>query len=243
MFRLAIASLAFSLVGCVAADGAGDEAIYISKAVAANESCSFESSESEPFIGHGVISAFSPAPYLIFPQMKSRITTVDASQQESKTIQIRGARVNLDFKDSAVGALVSSENKKFQTLFSGPLAPNSGSATDGIFELIPDGALAAIAAGKLPGDDFETEVVGKIVVFGDLAGSEVTSQEFQFPVTICTNCVLGNVRTGGTFPPCPMAGGIRLGNACNPYQDGVVDCCTDTENNNQLVCPGIAAQN
>lgn len=243
MFRLATTSLAVLLVGCIAADGAGDEAIYISKAVAANETCSFESSDNEPFIGHGVISAFSPAPYLIFPQMKSRITTTDSSQQELKTIQIRGARVNLDFKDAAVGALVSADNKKFQTLFSGPLSPNAGSTTDGIFELIPDGALAAIAAGKRPGDDFETEVVGKIVVFGDLTGNEVTSQEFQFPVTICTNCVLANVRAGGTFPPCPMVGTIRPGNACNPYQDGVVDCCVDEANNNELVCPGVAGQN
>ncbi|MGE0401550.1 MAG: hypothetical protein AB7T06_32915 [Kofleriaceae bacterium] len=208
--------------------------------MAPNDECSFDSSEGEPFIGHGVINVFSTNPYLIFPQMKSRITTTDNSQLEQRTIQIRGARVTLDFKDSAVGSLVSAPNKKFSTLFSGPLAPNSGSATDGIFTLIPDEALAEIAAGKTTADDFETEVVGKIVVYGDLAGDEVTSQEFQFPVTICTKCVFGNMTGGGVIPTCPLPA-ARAGNACNPYQDGVVDCCLDATANNELVCPGYVA--
>jgi hypothetical protein len=241
MVRLVLASLAFSLIGCIAADGAGDEAIYISKAVAPNDSCSFDSTEGEQYIGHGLITVFSPEPYLIFPQLKSRIITTVATEQEAKTIQIHGARVTLEFPDEAVGNLVAAENKKFQTLFSAPLAPNSGSITDAMFELIPDGALKSIAAGKTPGQEFETEVIAKLVVFGDLSGDEVTSQEFQFPVTVCANCVLGN-GVGG-FPACPMATAPRAGNACNPYQDGVVDCCVDAAN--KLQCPGVvaAAQN
>ena len=240
MFRLAIASFAFSsLVGCLAADGAGDEAIYISKALAPNDTCTFNSSESEPFIGHGVISVISPAPYLIFPQMKSRIVTADASEQEQKTIQIRGARVTLEFKDTAIGNLVSADNKKFQSLFTAPLAPNAGSVTDGMFELIPDGALASIAASKAGDPNFETEVVGKIPVFGNLAGDEVTSQEFQFPVTICSNCVTAAFGLAA-FPTCPVMSSGRAGNACNPWQDGVVDCCTQ---DGSLVCPAPVAQN
>jgi hypothetical protein len=234
MFRLATTSLAVLLVGCIAADGAGDEAIYISKAVAVGESCSFNSSQAEPFIGHGLISVFSPAPYMLFPQMKSRITTTDSSQMDQKTIQIRGGRVNLDFKDPAVAALVSADNKKFQTLFSAPLAPNAGSVTDGMFELVPEGALREIADGMGGTADFETEVVGKLVVFGDLAGSEVTSQEFQFPVTICANCITVNAGL------CPLPEAGRQGNACNPFQDGIVDCCETTDG---LICPGIVAQN
>jgi len=238
MFRLAIASVVFSLVGCIAADGAGDEAIYISKALGANDDCTFTSSESEAFIGHGMITAFSPAPYVIHPQMKSRIIA-EPSEMDQKTIQIRGARVNLDFKDSEVGALVDAKNKKFQTLFSAPLAPNSGSVTDGIFELIPDGALASIADSIPEGEVFETEVVGKIVVFGDLAGDEVTSQEFQFPVTICSNCVLAAFGQPD-FPTCPVMAAGRQGNACNMFQDGVVDCCR--ESTGGLVCPAVVAQ-
>lgn len=236
MFRLATASIAFSLVGCLAADGAGDEAIYIAKALAANDECTFTSSESEQFIGHGFITVFSPQPYLIHPQMRSRITAA-AGETDQKTIQIHGARVNLDFKDPDVGNLVDANNKKFQTLFSAPLAPNTGSVTDGTFELIPEGALASIAASLGADEDIETEVVGKIVVFGDLAGDEVTSQEFQFPVTICSNCVTASFGMP-TFPTCPVMTAGRQGNACNPFQDGTVDCC---QGPNGIECPAPVA--
>ncbi|MFN0248254.1 MAG: hypothetical protein ACKV2T_15285 [Kofleriaceae bacterium] len=234
MFRLALTSLAFPLFGCLAADGAGDEAIYIAKAVAASgESCSFSSSPDSPFIGHGLITAFSPAPYLIHPQLRSKVSD---SAGADKTIQIHGARISLDFQDDAIDDLVDSRHKKFQSLFSAPLAPNEGSATDTSFTLVPEGALEAIAATIGTGEDFETEVVGKIVVYGDLAGDEVTSQEFRFPVTICSNCVTVNRGT------CPLPAGttVRAGNACNPFQDGVVDCCSLPEG---ILCPAVVAQN
>ena len=236
MVRLVLASLVVPLVGCVAADGAGDEAIYVTKALAANDDCSFSASENAQYIGHGVITAFSPAPYLIHPQLKSRVTTTDSSQQDLKTIQIRGARVNLEFKDASVGARVTAAHKKFETLFSAPLAPNAGSVTDTTFEMIPEGALASIAASIGPTDDFATEVVGKLVVYGDLAGDEVVSQEFQFPVTICSNCITVNLGTC----PLPATTSIRAGNACNVFQDGIVDCC---DTGSGLLCPGIKAQN
>jgi hypothetical protein len=240
MFRLALASLLFPVFGCLAADGAGDEAIYVVKALAATDDCSFTASTDAPFIGHGIITVFSPSPYLIHPQLKSRITTTTASEQDLKTIQIRGARVNLDFKDSAIGNLVDDENKRFQTLFTAPLAPNAGSVTNTSFELIPEGALASIAASA-GADGVETEVVGKLVVFGDLAGEEVTSQEFQFPVTICSNCVTAAFGLAA-YPTCPVMAAGRQGNACNPFQDGVVDCCVDS--NNDVVCPApVSLQN
>jgi hypothetical protein len=237
MFRLAIASLAFPLLGCVAADGAGDEAMYIAKAVAAGgESCSFSSSPDSAFIGHGVITLASPAPYLIHPQVRSKITGAIGSD---RTIQIRGARITLDFKDAAIGDLVADEHKKFQALFSAPLAPNEGSATDTTFPLIPEGAIAAIRTSMGNVENFETEVVGKIVVFGTLAGDEVTSQEFQFPVTLCTNCIIEAFGLPD-FPSCPVADAGRQGNACNPFQDGTVDCCV---NGGFLECPAPVQEN
>lgn len=239
MFRLALASLVFPLVGCVAADGAGDEAIYVVKAVAANDSCSFSATDTEPYIGHGEINVFSPNPYLIYPQLRSRIVTSNAAEQEMKTIQVHGARVTLDFKDKTIGSVVSAANKKFQTLFTAPLAPNEGSVTDTRFELIPDGALAEIAASVGPGEKLDTEVVASLVVFGDLAGDEVVSQAFQFPVTICSDCVIGNLAPNGTLPACPLTS-ARAGNACNPYQDGIVDCCLQ---DGALVCPGAVPNN
>lgn len=236
MFRLALASLAFTLVGCLAADGAGDEAIFISKAVASGDECRFDSSESSPFIGHGQIYVGSPYAYRLHPQMVSRIEALPAETLQ-KTILIRGARVELDFADDAVGNAVPAAQKKFTSLFSAPLDPNGG-ITDGAFDAIPEGALAAMldVAGT---SNFETEVTVRLTVFGDLAGDEVTSQVFQFPVTVCSNCVVSAFGLAA-FPTCPVPETyeVRQGNACNPFQDGVVDCCV---NGTDVMCPAPVA--
>jgi len=168
----------------------------------------------------------------LHPQLKSRITAGDGDTVQ-KTIQIRGARVNLEFADADVGAAVPAEQKKFQSLFTGPLAP--GGLTDATFEVLPEGALAAIFPFAQGIENFETEVIAKVVVFGDLFGDEVTSQEFRFPITVCSNCVVNVLADSQGMPlTCPVAATARQGNACNPYQDGVVDCC---ESGDGIVCP------
>jgi hypothetical protein len=57
-------------------------------------------------------------------------------------------------------------------------------------------------------------------------------------VTVCNNtqglCVV--VDNG----VCPFTGTPRTGNACNIFQDGVVDCCRDATTNN-LICPAPVA--
>ncbi len=231
MFRLAIASLAFGLVGCLAEDGAGDEAIFISKAVAASDDCSFSSTESEPFIGHGQIYIGSPLAYRFHPQMISRIDALPGETVQ-KTILIHGARVELEFADSSVGTAVPANQKKFTSLFSAPLAPNGG-ITDGGFDIIPEGALAAMFPLANSSENFEAEVIAKVTVFGDLAGEEVTSQVYRFPVTVCENCITAAFGLPA-FPTCPVMAPGRQGNACNPFQDGIVDCCV---NGGNLECP------
>ena len=235
MSRLATLVLGSSLlVGCVASDGAGDEGMYIQKAIATTaDSCAFSSTDAEAFIGHGTIYVGSPNSYLLHPQVKSRITTTSDLETTQKTIQIRGARVNLEFADSEVGAAVPAAQKKFQSLFTGPLAPNGG-ITDATFEVLPEDALASIFPLAEGNPRFETEVIAKVTVFGDLAGDEVTSQEFRFPITVCSDCVVN------VMGACPMTATGRQGNACNPYQDGVVDCCTTADG---ITCPGTVGQN
>jgi hypothetical protein len=102
--------------------------------------------------------------------------------------------------------------------------------------MIPRGALESIRTSMGGVENFATEVVGKIVVFGTLAGDEVTSQEFQFPVTICTDCIVVNAG------PCPLPADttVRSGNSCNVFQDGVVDCCATADG---LFCPAYVAEN
>lgn len=232
-----------ALGGCAADNG--DEGIFITSNVVPDDGCTFTASAAEPFLTHGTYSVFSRDGYRFHPQMKSKITAT-AAQENMRTIIVEGARVTLSFPDESVftaaqqEALRSSGVMRFTSLFSAPLSPNGGLA-DGAFDLITpallDELVAAKGAGILAADapSFRAEVVATVVVYGDMSGEEITSQEFQYPVTICNDCV---VRELGA---CPLPVGTMItntGNVCNPYQDGTVDCCRTGAD---VVCPAQVA--
>ncbi len=217
-------ALALSLGACTA--GNGDEAILITKNVVAGDGCSFSSASGEAALLHGTISAYSPSGYRLHPQMLSRITAREGFEDQ-RTILTKGAHVDITFADTSLAGVGGGALTKFDSLFSAPLSPNGG-VTDGAFEAVPAALIDAIRTSKGTAT-FRTELIVKATVFGEMAGDEVTSNEFQFPVTVCNDCVLN------TIGACPsMAELANTGNPCNPFQDGVVDCCMSGAN---LVCP------
>lgn len=225
-------TLALAVSACAAENGG--EAIFLSKNVAPGAGCSFMASATEQFTAHGTFSMFATKGYRMYPQMISQITATEA-QAQARTIQLRGARVDLSFSDPALTGFPS-ELTHFQSLFSAPLPPNGGIA-DGAFELIPAELAKMVAAAKgvtmTSTEHVRVEAIAKVVVYGDLAGDEVVSQEFQFPVTLCNDCVTKNLGN------CPLPFDtvlVNAANACNAFQDGTVDCCTS---NNELVCPAV----
>ncbi|MEO7095079.1 MAG: hypothetical protein ABI175_17600, partial [Polyangiales bacterium] len=126
----------------------------------------------------------------------------------------------LETTDPALAG-ISADLKKFDSRFAAPLAPNGG-ITDGEFIGISEAFLDAVAAAK-GSAPFETEVIVHVVVYGDLAGSEVTSQAWQFPVTVCNTCVVNVLGT------CPLPAGTTVADGrgtCSMFQDGFVDCCS-----------------
>lgn len=237
--QLLALSLAAALGACVADNG--DEGIFITKNVVPGEGCTFSASESSAFLSHGTWSALSPVGYRFNPQMKSRISAL-ADQEDQRTIITRGARVDIEFGDPNLAAkldlaaLEANGVTKFESLFSAPIAPNGG-ITDAGFDLITRrliDEIAAVEPALLSGTPFRTEIIASAVVYGHMSGAEVTSQPFRFPVTLCNDCVVNVIGA------CPVAGDVepRAGNPCNPYQDGVVDCCTSGED---VICPAIVA--
>lgn len=229
--------LTVALGACVAENG--DEGIFITKNVAPGEGCSFAASSTSPFIAHGTFSINSPSAYQLHPQMKSRVTAAEG-QTDARTVIVRGARIELSFADpslfstSELDEMRSSGITRFETRFTAPLPPNGGLA-DGDVDMIQTSLLDRLIA-KNPaianpgGERFRAEVIASVRVFGDMSGNEITSQEFQYPVTICNDCVTN------ILGACPLPAGTdpALGNACNPYQDGVVDCCSQ---GNDIICP------
>ncbi|MGE0867510.1 MAG: hypothetical protein AB7P03_03030 [Kofleriaceae bacterium] len=237
-FVLAAASIA-------ACADSGDEGLQIVKNVAPDTGCSFTSEATEPFLARGVANIVAPY-YEIHPQILSRISAVEG-EESLRTVFTTGARVDIEFPDETLftqaeqDMLRDQAKTRFESLFSVPIAPNGG-ITDGSFVGIPESLMEAIRAkvpAARPGSptSFTTTVITKSVVFGTLGDGEVTSQQFTFPVTICNNCLINIIGS------CPLPMGSMVtntGNACNPYQDQPVDCCTTTQG--EVRCPAIIAQ-
>ena len=232
-------SLGLALTACAANEG--DEGIFVSKNVAPGAGCTFSAAANEPFHTHGTVSVFSGG-YRIFPQMVSKITATEANVQ-SRTIQVRGARIDIETTDPALSG-ISKDARHFETRFSAPIAPNGG-ITDAEFIGISEAYLKEVAAIKGTGS-FESEVIVHAIVYGDLAGSEVTSQnDWEFPVTICNDCVVNVLKNAMGNPiTCPVPSGTIVRDArgeCSMFQDGFVDCCM--LGNGQLQCPAaVGAQ-
>jgi hypothetical protein len=218
-------SLGLALTACAANEG--DEGIFVSKNVAPGTGCTFSATANEPFHTHGTVSAFGGG-YRIYPQMVSKITATDLNVQQ-RTIQVRGARVDVETTDPALSG-ISTDARHFESRFAAPLAPNGG-ITDAEFIGISMDYLQEAAAIKGTGS-WESEVIVHAIVYGDLSGSEVTSQDWEFPVTICNDCVVNVLGT------CPLPAGTIVTDArgeCSMFQDGFVDCCSLPSG--QLQCP------
>jgi hypothetical protein len=236
MLRLATLTSALLLFGCA---DQGDEGMTVINNTAVSGSCSLTGGADQPFKSHGTIYALSPAGYLLTPLIQSRVTlgTEINADELQKTIFLRGADVSLTLKAQSIvtnGQYTVTQPEKnvgqFSVLFAGALPPG-GSVNVG-FEVITPAILRDIlgASGvNLATSDLNAEVLAEVTIRGDLGGDEVESNPFQYPISVCTDCVV-NV-TGA----CPATGTVRTGDACNIFQDGVVDCCTAADG--ELVCP------
>jgi hypothetical protein len=240
--RIVVPVVGFALVvwlgGCTS--DSGDGGIIVLKNVRADSSCNVNASETETGLSHGSLELLSPGGYLFIAQMRSRITAL-SGQEDQRTIIISGANVDIAFPNSSLfseaelAELRAANLLRFKTLFSAALRPNGG-LTDAGFELIP-GELVERVAAKLGTSPARIQVVATFTIEGDMSGAEVTSQPFSFPVTLGRGAVFNNAGA------CPLAndfGMPRTGYACNPAQDGIVDCCSIGDGET-LRCPAVVS--
>jgi hypothetical protein len=226
-----------ALGGCVA--NGGDESMLVLKAVAPPATvtggvCTFTAAETEAGLGHGVLDVASGLGYQFVAQVKSRITA-DTTQEDVRTIFLRGANVDLTFPDpGTLSAQIAGLDKRllhFMAPISGPLPPN-GSLADAPFELIPSGLAQGIAPALSPGAS--TVVQATFTIVGDLAGGNVSSQAFHFSVTLGNQILITDrgpcMSVSKTFTPQP-------GNPCAPGQDFAIDCCEASAT--ALKCPAV----
>jgi hypothetical protein len=227
---------AAALAGC-AANG-GDEGIVVLKNVVPTSTmggCMFTSQESEVSLVRGALDVEFGSGYVFIAQLKSRITAV-AGQESQRTVFTRGANIDIAFSDptlftaAEIDALNAKNLLHFMVPFTAPIGPNGG-VQDVLFELVPPDLSIALAMKPT----FRTVVAQtSFTVVGDLAGGDVTSQKFQYPITVVSS---GYKHDEGACALLSVSFTPRVGNPCNPGQDGIVDCCTDAAGGD--VCPAV----
>lgn len=238
MLRLASLASALLLLGCA---NQGDEGMtVINNTAITGATCSLSGDPSQPFTSHGSIYALAPQGYTLTPLIRSRIQQgledEEVTDPLQKTIFLSGADVSLTLKAVSIetsGQYTVTQPEQnvgqFSVLFSGSLPP-SGSVNVG-FEVITPAIMRNIIASSgvnLSTSHLNAEVLAEVTIRGELGGDEVTSNPFNYPISVCTDCIINVVGA------CPATGTPRTGNPCNPFQDGVLDCC---EGPDGLVCP------
>ena len=228
-----VSTLAFSVlvVGCA---DKGDEGFFILNNTAppiGGTSCTFTGDPTQPFIAAGEISYDSQQGYLFSPLLESRITAV-MGQESTRTIHLEGANVTLQLANGGT-------KQSFTVLFSGSLAPNNGT-TNVSFELVPKESITAL--GNVSQN---VEIVASITPYGTLGGGRIDGEPFQYPITIIAR---GNgiVESVGACSLMTFPMSTATPNACNPYQDGVLTCCTCTPKaggSATLECPPVTDAN
>jgi hypothetical protein len=240
--RVLITSLLFA-AGCVAPNG--DESFVIRNNLApqGDGTCSFTADTGAAVLSRGFIDTASSLPYQLHPLFESRINAPEG-RESLRTIQVTGAEVTLEIGPIEIievdefGDVVNvtvddffDNSTEFTSLFSTSLGPNQGLSTATV-DIVPLSAIALIRNRVGPDVFFNAQTVAVVNPFGEYYGEEIDGTEYRYPVTVCNSCARQIV--GDCEQPDPGATMLAFSNGCNPFQDGVIECCRDTVNGGLL---------
>lgn len=240
----AVLSAAMSLVAVGCADEAGDGALRIIRnEFIDTDTCTITGSSTAPSRSIGAIEVFSPVDYQITPVVQNYATSSSGKYTAQRTAFLEGARVDLEFSDPNVftaAELTQMQTDgltKFTSPFAAAVTPDN-STSGMIFSIVPIELLAKISP-KLSVTRPSVTITARMRVFGQMGGGEVQSESFVFPVRVCDSRIAGTACVIATVAgACGVATDPRVGNPCNPFQDGPVDCCTSGTN---VICPDPGA--
>lgn len=186
--------------------------------------------------------------YLVFPLVRNNLPS-SSGGPDANQIQMHSFAV--DIGASQFGALPPQVAELFQTLNQ---APHNSADYALLHYSVPwsatlasGGGLAATLVGAFPIDlaarvaatgDVGIARTSMIVnahvrAFGSTDTQDLESDALDFPIYVCSGCLIANLLTCPytSEPPNP-------GNPCNVSQDNYVDCCSL---NGQLFCPPIVS--
>lgn len=231
--------LALGLGACV--DGNADSAFSILHVVPAETGCVF-STGGDAILPAGTIDVAAPGGYLLAPEIRNDLILGDAEAEITKTIFLTGAKVEIDFYDTAlfsaaeVSAFETEGLTRFLSPFGASLPPDGATAVIP-FEAIPVELIRAIG-DKLPqrtegGPPPRTTLDLHVRMVGTRGGSDVESNVFRYPVQVCDGCLISVLGQCATLPTTTP---VRPGGFCQLGQDGVQDCCIDDHDDLEVPC-------
>jgi len=232
MTLILASALIAPLMGCV---DAADSIVILNNQIP-DEGCILKAGLNEAFFSRGqidVIDLDQTNGYLFTPVVLNR---GEANDSRDSLFFVEGANVDLEFvpdffSEDELAQLKADGNSRFLQEFSGSVLAEGTGTFD--FEIIPRTMLSAIAAKLQLGDS--TRVLAKVEIVGKINGGGASSQVFTYPVDVCNGCLANNL---GTCDQVPLELEIRSGGTCQPLQDGVADCCTNTDG--ALMCPAVS---
>jgi len=228
--------------GCV--DEGGETLVVINNSIPEAGCMVSPAGAGDPILGFGQVDAAGAIAmetflgYVLTPTILN-IADGSGDRETQRTVLTDGARVRVVPGNGPDGMPILTQaeldalgavNTTFTTLFTVPITP--GGTASAAFDVLPVQVLRAIGA-KLPDPLTLAQVTVEVEVFGEtLSGTNVESDAFRYPITICNGCQRRNLGS------CVgLDGEIAVGGACNAYQDGVLDCCTSS--GGALLCPAV----
>lgn len=154
--------------------------------------------------------------YDMYPLVESRVVVADTQTAEQRIVFVQGADIEL--RKAGSDEVIDEFSKRF----SGSLDPEGGQRAFFVEVIEPESA-------PLLGDG--DVVIASVEIFGELGGSRIESDPFEFPITICRGCLTIPIGDCAGLPAGFVASG---GGECKP-QDAPLECCTDAEG--EVVCP------
>jgi hypothetical protein len=233
-----LATLPFALTVGACVDDNADSGMVVLKAVAPDEGCTF-SADADRLLTSGHIDAAADRGYLIAPLIRNDLTTVTGEAKTPKTIFVTGAQVVVKFYDDDLfsadeRAMMTADGlTRYLTPFSGSVDPNGGTVVLP-FEAVPTDLLAKVGERLTDRDRFSTVLDAQIQIVGRRGGGDVESNLFRFPIEVCADCERFVIGDCATLSDTAV---IRTGGACQPSQDGQVDCCIGPDpDDREVVC-------
>jgi hypothetical protein len=246
MSRLAVVTTLLALVGCT-----DNYSVIILRVIDPTDVCLISPSETLS-LGDGFLDVTAELPdgtlnpgYLFTPEIRNLTLapTVSGTRPGNPNAHIffmRGAEVQVlagpdPASEAAVLALQAANLASRTILTSGTIEPNG---TLGTGFLVFDNDMLRAMQGAIPAGT-QTQVVVRVVAFGQIDDAEIETPPFDYPVTLCEGCLLFDF---GFCEDLPGDISIPTGGECTPLGDGALACCTTASG--IVLCPAqpVAAE-